>query len=139
MRNAALVAGLPESSLPQLLEQYKGNVTSVPGMNDRIAEAVHAAVVTGAAESYRYVICCISYRSIPILTISFRYVWYAVIAFGACAIIAASLTIDYGDYFNDDVTRKLQNVNYAGGVQEHEESKVAEVGVVSEHQEEKTK
>lgn len=37
----------------------------------------------------------------------FRYVWYAVIAFACLAVIAACLTIDYGEYLTDDVTRKL--------------------------------
>lgn len=36
-----------------------------------------------------------------------RYVWYAVIAFCVLAVAAACLTIDYGQYLNDDVARKM--------------------------------
>lgn len=38
---------------------------------------------------------------------SFKYVWYAVVAFAACSVLAACLTINYGEYLDDTVERRL--------------------------------
>lgn len=47
------------------------------------------------------------YWRIFVCLLSYRYVWYAVIAFAALAVAAACLTIDYGEYLTDDVARKM--------------------------------
>ncbi|KIV91046.1 hypothetical protein PV10_05631 [Exophiala mesophila] len=88
---AALDAGLPESSLPELLEQYSSDLSDVPGITAQITSAVEDAIVQAASAS-------------------FKYVWYAVIAFGAVAIFSSWFTIDYTKYYTDEVTRKLQGV-----------------------------
>lgn len=86
---AATNAGLPQSSLPALFAAITaGDLTTVPGITPRITAAVGVASAQAAA-------------------ISFRYVWYAVCAFAACAVIASCLTINYGEYLNDTVERKL--------------------------------
>jgi len=63
-------------------------LTTVPGITSKIAAAVVAADATAAADA-------------------FRYVWYAVCAFAAAAVVAACLTVNYGPYLNDTVERKL--------------------------------
>lgn len=64
---AAINAGLPESSLPALYKGLTaGNLTAVPGIDASIEAAVDAADSMAAA-------------------LSFKYVWYAVVAFAACA------------------------------------------------------
>ncbi|KAK4941425.1 hypothetical protein LTR10_018694 [Elasticomyces elasticus] len=89
VEKAALAAGLPKSSLPALLEGLAlSNFTAVPGINTKITAAVGGAEASAAAES-------------------FKYVWYAVIAFACLACGAACLTIDYGEYLTDDVARKM--------------------------------
>ncbi|KAH8651850.1 putative siderophore iron transporter [Tricladium varicosporioides] len=86
---AAVSAGLPESSLPVLYTNLTaGTLSKVPGINANIISAVTTANANAAAES-------------------FKYVWYAVIAFAVLAVVAASLTIDYGEYLTDDVARKM--------------------------------
>jgi len=103
--SAALGAGLPQSSLPDLFTNLTaGTLNLVPGINTRITEAVVAANANAAAQS-------------------FKYVWYAVIAFGCLAIIASSLTVDYGEYLTDDVARKMhgKTVGEHKGNGEHEE------------------
>jgi hypothetical protein len=56
-----------------------------------------------------------------------RYVWYAVIAFATVAVIAACLTIDYGEYLTDDVARKLHGRTVQVGTQREQSSDVAEI------------
>ncbi|KAF2165625.1 hypothetical protein M409DRAFT_23917 [Zasmidium cellare ATCC 36951] len=86
---AATGAGLPQSSLPALFTAITaGDLTTVPGITPRITAAVGVASAQAAA-------------------LSFKYVWYAVCAFAACAVIASCLTINYGEYLNDTVERKL--------------------------------
>ncbi|KAH6714953.1 fungal trichothecene efflux pump [Leptodontidium sp. 2 PMI_412] len=86
---AALDAGLPSSSLPELFANLStGTLSAVPGINPNIISAVVAANAEAASKS-------------------FQYVWYAVIAFGALAVVAACLTIDYGVYLTDEVARKM--------------------------------
>jgi hypothetical protein len=86
---AALAAGLPKTSLVALFTNLStGTLSQTPGINAKIIAAVTKANARAGAES-------------------FRYVWYAVIAFAACSIIAACLTINYGEYLTDDVARKM--------------------------------
>lgn len=49
---AAIAAGLPESSLPQLLADPT-NTTTVPGINSNITNAVAHATSVAAAESFK--------------------------------------------------------------------------------------
>jgi Fungal trichothecene efflux pump (TRI12) len=87
--NAALEAGLPSSSLTALFTNLStGTLAKVPGISPSIIKAVVAAQASAAAKS-------------------FRYVWYAVIAFGIIALLASCLTIDYGEYLTEDVARKM--------------------------------
>ncbi|MCJ1298329.1 hypothetical protein MMC08_001118 [Hypocenomyce scalaris] len=87
--SAALKAGLPASSLSSLFTNLaSGMLGDVPGINANIITAVTAATAEAAAES-------------------FRYVWYAVIAFACVAIIASYFTIDYREYMTMDISRKL--------------------------------
>ena len=86
---AALNAGLPKTSLTVLFTSLAtGKFDLVPGITPKIIAAVAAANAQAGADS-------------------FRYVWYAVIAFAVCSIIAACLTINYGQYLTDDVARKM--------------------------------
>jgi hypothetical protein len=86
---AATSAGLPEASLPDLFAGLTaGNLSTVPGITPQIELAVGEANAMAAADA-------------------FRYVWYAVIAFACVAVIAACLTVNYGDYLTDTVERKL--------------------------------
>ncbi|KAJ9658280.1 hypothetical protein H2201_007839 [Coniosporium apollinis] len=86
---AALESGLPESSLVPLFGNLTtGTLDVVPGINPQIIAAVAAANARAAADA-------------------FRYVWYAVIAFACLAVIAACLTIDYGEHLTDDIARKM--------------------------------
>ncbi|KXL43763.1 hypothetical protein M433DRAFT_5374 [Acidomyces richmondensis BFW] len=93
---AALNAGLPEASLPALFSGLTaGNLTTVPGITSKIEAAVVAADAIAAADA-------------------FRYVWYAVCAFAAAAVVAACLTVNYGPYLNDTVERKLHGRTVEG-------------------------
>lgn len=86
---AALNAGLPSSSLPDLYTNLTaGTLEKTPGITPSIMAAVVAADSSAAADA-------------------FKYVWYAVIAFACLALFAACLTIDYGEYLTDDVARKM--------------------------------
>ena len=86
---AALNAGLPSSSLTSLYANLTaGTLSKVPGINAEIIAAVGAANSAAAAEA-------------------FKYVWYSVIAFALFSVIAACLTINYGDYLTDEVARKM--------------------------------
>ncbi|KAK5689220.1 hypothetical protein LTR17_026422 [Elasticomyces elasticus] len=87
---AALSAGLPETSLVDLFTALTaGDFTTVPGITPEIIAAVGAANASAAAKA-------------------FQYVWYAVVAFACVAVIAACLTVNYGEYLTDTVERKLQ-------------------------------
>lgn len=105
---AALDAGLPESSLPDLLTALTaGDLTKVPGINAGIEAAVGAANSAAAADA-------------------FRFVWYAVLAFAVLALVASCFTIDYGEYLTDTVERKLHGKTVGGDSQRggHSEEKV---------------
>jgi hypothetical protein len=91
---AALQAGLPEASLPDVFTALTtGDFTTVKGISPDIISAVVAANAQAGANA-------------------FKYVWYAVIPFACLAIIASCLTIDYGEYLNDDVSRKLHGTTF---------------------------
>lgn len=87
---AAINAGLPETSLTDLFTALTaGDFSTVPGISPSIIAAVGAANAQAAAKS-------------------FQYVWCAVVAFAVVAVIAACLTVNYGEYLTDTVERKLQ-------------------------------
>ncbi|KAK0854847.1 hypothetical protein LTR91_017753 [Friedmanniomyces endolithicus] len=87
---AALGAGLPETSLKQLFAALStGAFAKVPGITPEISAAVGAANASAGAKS-------------------FQHVWYAVVAFCCVAVVAACLTVNYGEYLTDTVERKLQ-------------------------------
>lgn len=84
---------VPASSVPLIL----GNLTAgslgtvqplIPGFTVEALTAVTAANAQANADA-------------------FRYVFYAVIAFGILAICCACLTVNYSVQFTDDVARKL--------------------------------
>ena len=104
---AALGAGLPEASLPDLFAGLTaGNLTGIPGITSSIELAVGAANAAAAADA-------------------FRYVWYAVIAFACVAVIAACLTVNYGEYLTDTVERKLHGRTVEKFSHGHAEEKVS--------------
>ncbi|KAJ9646711.1 hypothetical protein H2204_000403 [Knufia peltigerae] len=86
---AAVKAGLPESSIPELLAGFPSNLASVPGITKQIMAAVAVAGAQGYADA-------------------FRYVWYCALAFALCAFAASFFTINYEKYLTDNVARKLQ-------------------------------
>lgn len=89
--SAAVGAGLPESSVSALVADISsGSFTDVPGMTTSILAAVTSAEASAAAHA-------------------FQYVWYAVIAFAVVALLASYMTIDYGVYLNDEVSRKMHH------------------------------
>jgi hypothetical protein len=97
---AALDAGLPKSSLPALFTALTaGDLTKVPGINAKIEAAVGAADAAAAAKS-------------------FKYVWYAVVAFACVAVMAACLTNNYGELLTDTVERKLHGKTVEGTAHE---------------------
>ncbi|KAK6423434.1 hypothetical protein LTR95_016530 [Oleoguttula sp. CCFEE 5521] len=103
---AAVGAGLPESSLPDLYTALTtGVLTTVPGITPAIEAAVGAANAIAAAQA-------------------FRYVWYAVIAFCCLALGAACLTVNYGEHLTDTVERKLHGKTVHVG-EHHEPSEKA--------------
>lgn len=88
---AAIQAGLPESSLPELFAGITaGNFSAVPGITPEIIEVVGQQVQR-------------SYVS------SFKIVFYATIPFGVLLIIFASLVPDMEKYLKGNVARRLQN------------------------------
>jgi len=88
----ALAAGLPESSLPQLLTAVTGGsqaaLTAVPGMNSTIL----AVVNDGAADSYAG---------------AYAYVYYAALALGLVCFIAAACLRDFDQYLTNHVSRQV--------------------------------
>ncbi|KAJ5697826.1 hypothetical protein N7488_011510 [Penicillium malachiteum] len=90
MIKAAENAGLPESSVPALEAAISSSdYTGVPGINSTIILAIESAKAAAAADA-------------------FKFVWYAVIAFASVALLASYTTIDYGEYLNNDVARKIR-------------------------------
>ncbi|WPH03159.1 Hypothetical protein R9X50_00603500 [Acrodontium crateriforme] len=84
---AALSAGLPKSSLASVFAALTtDHLSMVPDMTPAAERSIIAANAMAGADS-------------------FRFVWYAVIAFAVCAVIAACLTIDYGDHLTGTVER----------------------------------
>jgi hypothetical protein len=107
---AALSAGLPSSSLTDLYTNLTaGTLAKTPGINADIVAAVTFAQSDAAAKA-------------------FTYVWYAVIAFAALALVASCLTIDYGEYLTDDVARKMH-----GSTMGHVEPSMKEKVVEEDH------
>jgi hypothetical protein len=91
---AAISAGLPESSLTALSEALAAATTSalaaVPGMTT----AIEAAVSQAMSDSY---------------AAAYSYVYYAAVAVGATGLIAAICMKDYDSLFTDHVARKVGN------------------------------
>jgi hypothetical protein len=89
---AILEAGLPESSVSQLLSAAtKGSqaaLTAVPGMTDEILRVTNNSV----ADAYGK---------------SFAYVYYSALALGAVCIIAAASLRDFDQYLTDHVSRMI--------------------------------
>jgi len=88
---AALAAGLPESSLPNLLSSISlGNFTAVPGISPNIIAATVDAIKVAYA-------------------LSFRTVYLCTLPFGILLIIAALLSPNVEQYLTDEVARKMHN------------------------------
>jgi hypothetical protein len=103
---AALNAGLPSSSLPDLYTNLSaGTLAKTPGINAVVIAAVTTADANAAAEA-------------------FKYVWYAVVAFACLAVGASCLTIDYGEFLTDEVARKMHGATV--GMRDEVNEKVVE-------------
>lgn len=91
---AAIAAGLPESSLTALFKALAAATTSalvaVPGMTT----AIEAAVSQAMSDSY---------------AAAYSYVYYAAVAVGATGLIAAICMKDYDSLFTDHVARRVGN------------------------------
>lgn len=86
---AALAAGLPQSSLPQLLSSVAlGDFTAVPGISPNIIAATGEAVKDAYA-------------------LSFRTVYLCTLPFGVLLIAAALLSPNVEQYLTDEVARKM--------------------------------
>lgn len=88
---AALGAGLPESSLPKLFEDIvKGapSFADVPGMTTRIGLAVQSALVRAYADSYSLV-------------------YYAALAVGLASLIAALCMADLDRYMTGHIPKQV--------------------------------
>lgn len=89
---AAIAAGLPESSLTDLGKALAAATTSalaaVPGMTT----AIEAAIAQATSDSY---------------AAAYSYVYYAAVAVGATGLIAAICMKDYDSLFTDHVARKV--------------------------------
>lgn len=93
---SALATGLPQSSLPGLFKalaaETSAALNAVPGMTQEIALAVDAAQVTAYNES-------------------FKYVYYASIAFAGASLVCALFVIpDVNQYMSSFVARRLAGV-----------------------------
>lgn len=90
---AATNAGLPPSSLPELLKaataQSVSAMESVKGMNSSVLVAVSDAMKTASAQS-------------------FRTVYLASIAFGGLTVISALFSVSVDDKLNDRVARTMR-------------------------------
>ncbi|CAE7030581.1 hypothetical protein PTNB73_05430 [Pyrenophora teres f. teres] len=88
---AALAAGLPESSIPELLSSIAlGDFTAVPGISSNIVAATGDAVKAAYA-------------------LSFRTVYLCTLPFGVLLIAAAILSPNVEPYLTDEVARKMHN------------------------------
>lgn len=88
---AALAAGLPESSIEELLtvaEEGDSALSNVPGMTDSIQSVVSDALSDAYSASYAYV-------------------YYTVIALGIVAIAASFTMYDYDDKLNNHVNKRI--------------------------------
>lgn len=88
---AARAAGLPESSIEELLsvvEDGDSAISNVPGMTDSIQAVVSDALSDAYSASYAYV-------------------YYTVIALGIVAIIASFTMYDYDDKLNNHVPKRI--------------------------------
>ncbi|KAK6386262.1 hypothetical protein LTS17_001837 [Exophiala oligosperma] len=101
---AALNGGLPASSLPSLfLSMSLPNITEVPSINSTIIGKVHMATLQGYADSYRYV-------------------YYAALAFGVPAIVAACFTISYSKFLTPKVARRMKTTKRQNASAQDEEA-----------------
>jgi len=88
---AALAAGLPETSLPNLLSSIAlGDFNAVPGISPKIIAATADAVQAA-------------------YTLSFRTVYLCTLPFGILLIVAAILSPNVEQYLTDEVARKMHN------------------------------
>lgn len=89
---AAISAGLPEASLPQLFAGITaGNFTAVPGITPEIVAAAGLATQKAYLES-------------------FRIVFYATIPFGVLLIVFSCLSPNFEKYLSMNVAKRLQNM-----------------------------
>jgi len=87
---AALAAGLPESSMPELLAGVStGSFKNVPGPSAIVLQAIAGPIKHAYATAFRTVFLC----TLP---------------FGILTIAAAMLCPKVEDYMTDEVARKLQ-------------------------------
>lgn len=108
---AALAAGLPESSIEDLLkvaEQGDSAISNIPGMTDSIQSAVSDALSDAYSASYAYV-------------------YYTVIALGIVAIVASFTMYDYDDKLNNHVNKQIYH-----GKREKPDVEETDKSVVSE-------
>lgn len=105
VRPAALGAGLPLSSMPELLAAVaSGEFSAVKGVNPHIISVVTEAYKTACSES-------------------FKIVYLASIAFGGLAIIAALWSPNMEHKLNDEVARRLHGKGIAENNLGHAELK----------------
>lgn len=92
---AATSAGLPSSSLPALFKGIAagGDFSGVPGMTDRVAAAVGAALVRANTDS-------------------FRTVFYCTIPFSFIVLVAAMLVPNVEKYLTRNVAKRLQEKEF---------------------------
>jgi hypothetical protein len=105
---AVIKAGLPASSIPDLLEAITAGTSAalakVPGINPHIEAALAPALSTAYAAAYAYV-------------------YYAAVAIGLVGLIACCFVKDYDPYFNNHVPRQIYNAGQEDLV--HKESSTA--------------
>lgn len=93
---AAIKAGLPESSLPDLFKAIAAGTpeayAAVPGISPSIQTAVGAALSSAYSAAYAYV-------------------YYAAVAVGLAGLIACICMKDYDHLLNTHVPRQVGNVN----------------------------
>ncbi|KAI1570818.1 trichothecene efflux pump [Pyrenophora tritici-repentis] len=88
---AALAAGLPEASIPELLSSISlGDFTAVPGITPNIVAATGDAVKAAYA-------------------LSFRTIYLCTLPFGVLLIAAALLSPNVEPYLTDEVARKMHD------------------------------
>ncbi|OQV08550.1 hypothetical protein CLAIMM_12803 [Cladophialophora immunda] len=94
--DAAIKAGLPDSSVALLLETIAaggtpGTLSKVPGVTVSINEAVEAALIVAYTAAYSYV-------------------YYAAIAFGCVGLISCFCMRDYDQYLTNHVPRQIYRI-----------------------------